>query len=63
MVLYTDGLIERRGESIDVGFERLRAAVRPDAPSEICRWVLHDLVGGWSPDDDITIMAIRRSER
>ena len=25
MVLYTDGLIERRGESIDVGFERLRA--------------------------------------
>ena len=63
MVLYTDGLIERRGESIDVGFERLRAAVRPDAPAEVCRWALHDLVGGWSPDDDITIMAIRRSER
>jgi len=63
MVLYTDGLIERRGESIDVGFERLRAAVRPDAPAEVCRWALHDLVGGWRPDDDIAIMAIRRSER
>jgi phosphoserine phosphatase RsbU/P len=63
MVLYTDGLIERRGESIDVGFERLRAAVRPDAPSEVCRWALHDLVGGWRPDDDIAIMAIRRSQR
>jgi hypothetical protein len=46
-----------------VGFGRLRAAVRPDAPSEVCRWALHDLVGGWRPDDDIAIMAIRRSER
>ena len=26
MVLYTDGLVERRGESLDVGLERLRAA-------------------------------------
>jgi phosphoserine phosphatase RsbU/P len=62
MLLYTDGLIERRGESLDVGFERLRAAVRPDAPSEVCRWVLHDLIGGRTPDDDVAIVAIRRAE-
>jgi putative methionine-R-sulfoxide reductase with GAF domain len=60
MVLYTDGLIERRGESIDVGFERLRTAVRPDAPGEVCGWVLHELIGGRSPGDDIAIVAIRR---
>ena len=27
-LLYTDGLVERRGESIDVGLDRLRAAAR-----------------------------------
>ena len=27
IVLYTDGLVERRGESIDEGLERLRSAV------------------------------------
>jgi sigma-B regulation protein RsbU (phosphoserine phosphatase) len=62
MVLYTDGLIERRGESIDVGFERLRTAVRAEAPREVCRRVLHELIGGRSPGDDIAIVAIRRAE-
>ena len=27
LLLYTDGLVERRGESIDVGLRRLQAAV------------------------------------
>jgi serine phosphatase RsbU (regulator of sigma subunit) len=31
--LYTDGLVERRGESIDVGLERLRKAI--DRSTEI----------------------------
>ena len=29
VVFYTDGLIERRGESLDLGLERLRNAVHP----------------------------------
>ncbi len=62
MVLYTDGLIERRGESIDLGFERLRTVVRADVPGEVCRRVLHELIGGRRPDDDIAIIAIRRVE-
>jgi hypothetical protein len=37
--------------------------VRVDAPSEVCRRALHDLVGAWKPDDDIAIMAIRRTGR
>ena len=62
MVFYTDGLIERRGESIDLGFERLRAAVRLDAPRAVCQRVLHELIGDRRPRDDIAIVAIRRVE-
>ena len=38
LVLYTDGLVERRGESLDIGFERLAAAVRagPADPDALC---------------------------
>ena len=32
VVLYTDGLVERRGESIELGIERLRAAIAPSHP-------------------------------
>lgn len=62
MVFYTDGLIERRGESIDLGFDRLRTAVRADAPREVCQRVLHELIGDRRPYDDIAIVAIRRVE-
>ena len=31
MVLYTDGLVERRGESLDDGMERLRNALNADS--------------------------------
>ena len=34
LLLYTDGLIERRTESLDVGFERLREALDRDLPAE-----------------------------
>ena len=42
LVLYTDGLVERRGETLDTGFERLAAAVRegPADPDALCRHVL-----------------------
>lgn len=30
LLLYTDGLVERAGEPLDAGLERLRAAVRPE---------------------------------
>jgi serine phosphatase RsbU (regulator of sigma subunit) len=61
MLLYTDGLIERRGESLDTGFARLAAALRPGLPREVCREVLHDLVGSQGPGDDIALFAIRRT--
>ena len=61
MLLYTDGLIERRGESIDAGLDRLRAALHSGPPKDVCRRLLHDLVGADRPDDDVAIVALRRA--
>jgi hypothetical protein len=61
LAFYTDGLVERRGESLDVGFERLCAALRPDRPDIVARDVLHQLVGGSTPEDDIALLVVRRT--
>jgi serine phosphatase RsbU (regulator of sigma subunit) len=62
VLLYTDGLVERRGEAIDVGLERLRTAVA-EAPFELerlCSHVLEHAVGS-DTEDDIALLAVRRS--
>jgi hypothetical protein len=59
---YTDGLIERRGEALDVGFERLCAAVSPDRPDQVAREVMHRLVANVAPEDDIALLVVRRTE-
>jgi hypothetical protein len=60
LLLYTDGLVERRGESLDVGLERLRRAVAADAPDLVCRETMLRLVADWIPADDIAMLALRR---
>ena len=61
MVLaYTDGLVERRGEIIDVGMERLRAAVA--SPAESLDGCLDRLVDTMVPSgarDDTAILGLR----
>jgi GAF domain-containing protein/anti-sigma regulatory factor (Ser/Thr protein kinase) len=61
LVLYTDGLVERRGESIDVGLERLRAAALagPRDPEQLVEHILDAMVGTAERDDDIAILAVR----
>jgi hypothetical protein len=61
LVLYTDGLIERRGESIDVGLARLCGVVTPDGPETICRTVMHEMIGSQSPEDDIAMIVVSRT--
>ena len=48
LLLYTDGLVERRGEPIDHGLERLRglAAGTPTDPDSLCDRVLDAAPGG-----------------
>jgi putative methionine-R-sulfoxide reductase with GAF domain len=57
---YTDGLIERRGESLDVGLERLRGAVTTDSPVLVCQHVMAAAIEGHIPEDDIALIALRR---
>lgn len=61
MLLYTDGLIERRDEDIDVGIERLRLAAEaagPD-PEPLLGAVLAGLTERHHTDDDIALLAVR----
>ena len=60
VLLYTDGLIERRGEHLDIGFDRLQRSIRSGSPNAVCREVLRDLVGSLAPTDDIAMVAIRK---
>ena len=58
IVLYTDGLVERRGESIETGLQRLVAACRngsPD-PEELCDQLLALLLDEHSNHDDAALL-------
>jgi serine phosphatase RsbU (regulator of sigma subunit) len=60
LVAFTDGLIERRGEDLDVGLERMRHAALASNGSldDMLRQVLHDLTPDGS-DDDIAVVGVR----
>ena len=58
LVLYTDGLVERRHESIDVGLERLLAAVVTNAAPEALTRALEEDGRG---DDDVCVLVFTRA--
>jgi sigma-B regulation protein RsbU (phosphoserine phosphatase) len=58
LVCYTDGLVERRGEVIDIGIERLRAAVVAEPAEQVCGAVMAALAAE-RPEDDIAVLTIR----
>lgn len=60
VVLYSDGLVERRGESLDVGLRRLADAVAsgPDDPEQLCGHLLDQMLGT-SRSDDVVLMIFR----
>lgn len=64
VLLYTDGLVERRGEHLDIGMERLReAAARLCRPAlgldleALCDALLSELAG--DTEDDVALLALR----
>jgi GAF domain-containing protein/PAS domain-containing protein len=64
VVMFTDGLIERRGESIDDGLKRLMEAIestRALSPQDMCASLLERLTEGREPDDDIALLVITRN--
>lgn len=60
LLLYTDGLVERRREDITIGLERLRALVEPAHPEVVCLSVIQGMFGLSSPPDDVGMVAVRR---
>jgi phosphoserine phosphatase RsbU/P len=63
LCFYTDGLIERPGQLIDEGLERLRRVVVAQSPEAVCAAVMGELVGSEPARDDIALLAIRRQAR
>jgi serine phosphatase RsbU (regulator of sigma subunit) len=63
LVLYTDGLIERRDEVIDVGLASLRRVTgQPDPDLEdFCDRLLLQLGAAGQADDDVAVVALRRA--
>jgi anti-sigma regulatory factor (Ser/Thr protein kinase) len=61
IVLYTDGLIERRGRSIDEGLDSLRTALAsaPKDPDRLLEHILEHVVGEEERADDIALLAAR----
>ena len=63
-VMFTDGLVERRGETIDDGLRRLLDAVvqsRELSPQSMCASLLEQLIVGYEPDDDIALLVVKRN--
>jgi PAS domain S-box-containing protein len=62
LVLYTDGLIERRGESLDAGLDRLAVAADagPDEAGPLCEHILAQLIDpSGERYDDVTEVVVR----
>jgi PAS domain S-box-containing protein len=61
VVLYTDGLVERPGENIDLGLGRLAESVyaAPNDPQMLCDELLGSLIPDGAPSDDVALLALR----
>jgi putative methionine-R-sulfoxide reductase with GAF domain len=59
LVCYTDGLVERRGEYIDAGIDRLVSATEPDDAEKMCTTIMAR-AGAERPTDDIALLIVRR---
>ncbi|MCX4744621.1 fused response regulator/phosphatase [Kitasatospora sp. NBC_01287] len=59
LVLFTDGLVEVRGENLDTSLEAFRQAVAtgPEAPGQLCDALLDGF--GTENSDDIALLAVR----
>jgi len=60
LCFYTDGLVERPGQLIDDGLERLRRVVVAQPPEAVCAEVMGELVGSEPARDDIALLIVRR---
>jgi sigma-B regulation protein RsbU (phosphoserine phosphatase) len=58
---YTDGLIERRDVRLDDRISRLCDVVRADPVEQVCSRVMARLIGFERAEDDVALLALRRT--
>jgi anti-anti-sigma factor len=62
LLLYTDGLVERRGEPLDEGLERVArvaAGLAGADPARLTRALLAEVLDDSAPPDDVAVIAAR----
>jgi anti-anti-sigma factor len=62
LLLYTDGLVERRGEHLDLGLTRLTTAagaLAGAAPAALTRELLAEVLADTAQPDDVAVLAAR----
>ena len=63
ILLYSDGLVERRNEPIDVGIDRLSRDAQSIGPGPLSEQLLKLARLQDQIDDDVTMLAMRRTEK
>ena len=60
LVLYTDGLVEERGISIEIRLDDLQRVATPpfQGPNELCERLLHELLPDGPGVDDVAVLAL-----
>jgi len=63
LLLFTDGLVEVRGTSIDLRLEELRRTVEtgPSDPEDLCDVLLERMLGHDEPQDDVALLVLSLS--
>jgi serine phosphatase RsbU (regulator of sigma subunit)/anti-sigma regulatory factor (Ser/Thr protein kinase) len=63
LLLFTDGLVEVRGTSIELRLEELRLTVEagPAEPAPLCDVVVRHMLGRDEPRDDVAVLALKLS--
>ncbi|WP_211238526.1 PP2C family protein-serine/threonine phosphatase [Actinomadura rifamycini] len=61
LCFYTDGLVERRGESVTDGIAALCGAAYAGPPEAVGAAVMAAMIGRQLPEDDVALLVLRRS--
>jgi PAS domain S-box-containing protein len=61
LIAFTDGLLERRSESITLSLQRLVAMAEPGPrqPDELCEYLMREMLRDLPNDDDAAVVAVR----
>jgi PAS domain S-box-containing protein len=63
LLLYTDGLVERRNHGLDDGLDRLRTSARASEIGDadtLCKVAIAACLSDVEPEDDVCMLAVRR---